>query len=171
MIESLLLIIFFIVGGLFLLLAVFFFAISAIRKSKTMFKLGIGVLIVPACLYGLTYWYYDIYIANSNKETEKEFVGKYFLISDDDSTYSPTYLKLYEDNTFELGRNNFSTFYGKGVWKAGATDNGQFEFKESKNDNSVIFWATPAKQNNNCMLELNKGLDQRQDLKFIREEY
>jgi hypothetical protein len=169
MFEGIILIIFFIVGGLTALLAVFFFVIAAVRQSKTMFKFGLLTAIVPLFLYSLTYWFYDIHIPKLNKQEEKRYVGTYVKVENnnpDNKEINYTHeikLILNADNTFQLDQNTFTNFYGKGTWKAGATDDGQFEFRD--NTNSIIFWAIPSDENK---LEIDKNFNDRQKVVFIK---
>lgn len=166
MFEGIILIIFFIVGGLTALLALFFFVVALVRKSKTMFKIGLAVCVVPLSLYGLTYWFYDIHIPRLNKQTEKNYAGTYNMThSDDDTTnYENVRLTLNSDNTFYLDKNNFTNFAGNGKWKAGATDDEQFEFKD--NGNSIKFWASPYNGNK---LVIDENFNDRKSVTFIKE--
>jgi uncharacterized protein with PQ loop repeat len=169
MFEGIILIIFLIVGGLAALLALFFFIVGLVRQSKTMFKTGLAIVVVPLSFFALTYWFYRIHIPNLNRQQEQEYVGIYVLVSSNNSydmsnayTQQPR-LVLNADNTFQLDKNDFTAFYGKGTWKAGATDDGQFEFKDSKN--SIIFWATPS---NNNKLEIDSNFSGRQKAVFVK---
>lgn len=124
------------------MLAFFFFVIAIVRRSKPMFKLGTAVAIAPLSLYALTYWFYDVHIPRLNKQQEKAYAGSYTLIMNREENTDIPYEKqarllLNADNTFELGRNDFINFHGKGTWRAGATDDGQFEFRDS--NNAVLF--------------------------------
>lgn len=169
MFEGIILITFLIVGGLAALLALFFFIVGLVRHSKTLFKIGMAVSVVPLSLFALTYWFYRIHIPNLNRQQEQEYVGTYVMLSPSNSDdLSNAYrqqprLVLNSDNTFQLDKNNFSAFYGKGTWKAGATDDGQFEFKDNKN--SIVFWATPS---NNNKLEIDKSFSDRQQVVFVK---
>lgn len=169
MFEGIVLIIFFIIGGLTTLLALFFFVIAIIRQSKPLFKFGMLITIVPLSLYGLTYWFYHIHIPDLNKQAEQAYAGIYVMITSDstgitNSTFKESpQLILNVDNTFHLDRNDFTSFYGKGTWKAGATDEGQFEFKDSIN--FVIFWAMPSNHNR---LEINRDINDRRRLVFVK---
>lgn len=168
MFEGIILIIFFIIGGLTALLALFFFVLSIVRQSKRMFKIGLTIAVVPLFLYALTYWFYDIHIPGLNKQEEKEYAGTYVMVSSNADDLSAAYrqqpkLVLNEDNTFELDKNNFTAFYGKGTWKAGATDDGQFEFRDA--GNSILFWATPSDKNK---LEIDKNFDDKQRIVFVK---
>ena len=166
MFEGIILIIFFIVGGLTALLALFFFVVALVKQSKTMFKIGLAVCIVPLSLYGLTYWFYDIHIPSLNKQTKEKYAGTYIMThSDDDTTkYIDVRLTLNSDNTFHLDKNNFTNFAGNGKWKAGATDDGQFEFKD--NGNSIKFWASPYNENK---LVIDENFNDRRSVTFIKE--
>ena len=166
MFEGIILIIFLILGGLTALLALFFFVVALARKSKTMFKIGLCVCIVPLSLYGLTYWFYDIHIPSLNKQTEERYVGTYIMThSDDDTTkFEDVRLTLNKDNTFHLDKNSFTDFAGNGKWKAGATDDGQFEFKDG--GNSIKFWASPY---NETKLVINESFSESKKVTFIKE--
>ena len=166
MFEGIILIIFFIIGGLTALLALFFFVIALVRQSKTMFKIGLAVCIVPLFLYGLTYWFYDIHIPTLNKQTEEKYAGTYIMThSDDDTTtYLDVRLTLNSDNTSQIDKNNFTDFTGDGKWKSGATDDGQFEFKD--NSNSIKFWASPYNENK---LVIDENFNDRRSVTFIKE--
>ncbi|RPD43443.1 hypothetical protein [Paracnuella aquatica] len=148
MFEGIILIIFFIIGGLTALLALFFFVFALFRKSKRMLKIGLGIAVVPLSLYALTYWFYDIHIPKLNKRVEKVYAGTYIMVwpGTSENTGSadkqPTQLILNTDNTFQLDKNKFTSFYGHGTWRAGATEDGHFEFKDK--NNSIIFWAEPS---------------------------
>ena len=109
MFEGIILIIFFIVGGLTALLALFFFVFALVRQSKTMFKIGLAVCIVPLFLYGLAYWFYDIHIPSLDKQTEEKYVGTYIMThgNDDTTKYIDIRLTLNSDNTFHLDKNSF----------------------------------------------------------------
>lgn len=167
--EGLILIVFFIIGGLTALLAIFFFVLAIVRQSKRLFKIGLMIAAVPLFLYALTYWFYDIYIPGLNKQEEKEYAGTYVMVSPNNTDdLSAVYgqqpkLILNADNTFQLDKNGFTAFYGKGTWKAGATDDGQFEFKDL--DNSIVFWATPSNKNK---LEIDKNFDGKQRIVFVK---
>lgn len=169
MFEGIILIIFLIIGGLAALLALFFFIVGLVRHSKTMLKIGLAVAVVPLSLFALTYWFYRIHLPNLNKQQEQEYIGIYVMVSPNNSDdLSSAYrqqprLILHTDNTFQLDKNDFTAFYGKGTWKAGATDDGQFEFKN--NNNSIVFWATPT---NNNKLEIDKNLSDRQKVVFVK---
>jgi hypothetical protein len=169
MFEGIILITFFIIGGLTSLLAVFFFVLAIVRGSRAMFKIGLGIAIVPLSLYALTYWFYDIHIPKLNKQVKIEYVGTYVLIStngsDDMGTAYKTQTKLVlkTDNTFWIDKNDFMSFYGEGTWKAGATDNGQFEFKDKRN--SIVFWAEPLDSNR---LKIDKNFNDRQQVVFVK---
>ena len=150
MIESLLLIIFFIVGGLAVLLAIFFFVIVVIRKSKSMLYLGLGLSIIPLFLYGLTFWFYDIHLPKQYKQEEINYLGTYEL-----QNFQPNKnfrLTLYSNNIFEIDNIKDLNFSGKGIWKAGQTDDGQLTFYD--NDKSIVFWAWPF-HNNRIEIEQN----------------
>ncbi len=136
MFEGIILIIFFIVGGLAALLAIFFFVIALVRQSKAMLLFGLFTSAIPLSLYGLTYWYYDVHIPGLNRELELEYVGTYHS----QSPVNSIIFVLKSDSTFEMKENKYFHFSGKGSWQAGATDDGQFEFK---NGNSLLFWASP----------------------------
>jgi hypothetical protein len=168
MFEGIILIIFFIIGGLTALLALFFFVIAIIRQSIRIFKIGLTIAVVPLFLYGLTYWFYDIHIAKLNKQEEKEYIGTYVMVSPTANDLSAAYgqqpkLVLNADNTFQLDKNDFTAFNGKGTWKAGVTDDGQFEFKDA--GNSIVFWATPSNKNK---LEIDKNFDSEQRIFFVK---
>jgi hypothetical protein len=169
MFEGIILIIFLIVGGLAALLALFFFIIGFFRHSKTMLKIGLAVAVVPLSLFVLTPWFYRIRVPNLNRQQEQEYVGTYVMVSPSNAdNVSNAYrqqprLVLNTDNTFELDKNGFTAFYGKGTWKAGATDDGQFEFKDSKN--SIVFWAMPMNINK---LEIDKNFSDRQPVVFVK---
>ncbi|ULQ57138.1 hypothetical protein KJS94_02865 [Flavihumibacter rivuli] len=146
MFEGIILIIFFIIGGLTALLALFFFVLAIFRKSKRLFKIGLGVAVVPFSLYALTCWFYDIHIPRLNKKVEKEYAGTYVMVWPSSSENSGSdnrqpHLVLKTDNTFQLDKNNYIRFYGQGTWRAGATEDGHFEFKDK--NNSIVFWAEP----------------------------
>lgn len=148
MLEGIILIIFFIIGGLTALLALFFFVLAIARKSKRMFKIGLGIAVVPLSFYALTLWFYDIHIPKQNKQVEKVYAGTYVMVWPSTSENfasadaQPPQLTLNTDNTFHLDKNKFIRFYGHGTWRAGATEDGHFEFKDKSN--SVIFWAEPS---------------------------
>ena len=150
MFEGIILIIFFIIGGLTALLALYFFVIALVRQSKTMFHFGLVSSIVPLFLYVLTFWYYDIHIPSFNKREEIKYVGIYASdtgkeITDNGLPDKKSFkLTLNSDNTFELEENQYLNFSGKGTWKAGGTDDGQFTFEK---DGAIIFWATPYNTN------------------------
>ena len=169
MFEGIILIIFLIVGGLTTLLALFFFIVALVRHSKTMLKIGLAVAAVPLSLFVLTYWFYRIHIPNLNRQQEQEYVGAYIMVppnSFDDLTNiykQQPRLVLNEDNTFQFDKNDFTGFYGNGTWKAGATDDGQFEFMD--NNNSIVFRATPT---NNNKLEIDKNFGDRQKVVFVK---
>ena len=169
MFEGIILIIFLIVGGLAALLALFFLIVGILRHSKTMLKIGLAVAVVPLSLFALTYWFYRIHVPNLNKQQEQECVGTYVMVSPSSSNeVSNAYgqqprLVLNRDNTFQLDKNDFTAFYGTGTWKAGATDDGQLEFKDSKN--SIVFWATPTGNNK---LEIDKNFNDRQQVVFVK---
>jgi hypothetical protein len=169
MFEGIILIIFLIVGGLAALLALFFFIVGLVRHSKTMLKIGLAVAVVPISLFALTHWFYDIHVPDLNRQQEQEYVGTYVTVSPNNSDdVSNAYrqqprLILNADNTFQLDKNDFTAFYGKGTWKGGATDDGQFEFKDS--NNSIVFWATPTGNNK---LEIDKNFSDRQKVVFVK---
>ena len=169
MFEGICLIIFFIIGGLAALLAVFFLVMALVRQSKRMFKVGLILAIIPLSLYALTYWFYNIHIPNSNKQQEKAYAGTYVMITSIGTAdkailnMKQPRLILNMNNTFQLDKNEVTLFYGKGTWKAGATDDGQFEFKD--NNNSIVFWATPS---NNNKLEMDKNFSDRQHVVFVK---
>jgi len=166
MVEGIVLIIFFIVGGLAALLALFFFVVAVVRQSKTMFKIGLAVCIVPLSLYGLTYWFYDIHIPSLDKQTEEKYAGTYIMTHGDNDTtkYMGVRLILNSDNTYHLDKNNFTDFAGNGKWKAGATDDGKFEFRD--NGNSIKFWASPYNENK---LVINENFNDTKRVIFIKE--
>lgn len=169
MFEGIILIIFLIVGGLTTLLALFFFIVALVRHSKTMLKIGLAVAAVPLSFFVLTYWFYSIHIPNLNRQQEQEYVGTYIMLppnSLDDLTNiykQQPRLVLNADNTFQLDKNDFTGFYGNGTWKAGATDDGQFEFKDKTN--SIVFWATPSDNNR---LEIDKNFSDRKTVVFVK---
>ena len=150
MIESLLLIIFFIVGGLASLLAIFFFVIALIRNSKIMLYNGLGISVIPLVLWLLTYWFYDVHLPKQNKKEETNYLGTYVL--ETSNSINTTRLKLYSDNLFEIDNIDGMRFSGKGIWKAGKTDDGQLTFYD--NNNSIVFWAWPY-DNNRIEIEEN----------------
>ena len=160
MTESFLLIIFFIIGGLAALLAIFFFVIALIRKSKTMLYLGLGVSIIPIVLYGLTFWFYDVHLPRQYKQEETNYLGTYEL--QNNQSNKTLELRLYSKNIFEIDKIKGIRFSGKGIWKAGQTDDGQFTFYD--NNNSIVFWAWPF-DNNRIEIEENGTT-----LKFIKIE-
>jgi hypothetical protein len=166
MFEVIVLIIFFIVGGLTALLALFFFVVAFVKQSKTMFKIGLAFCIIPLSLYGLTYWFYDNHIPSLNKQTEERYAGTYIMTNNDNDTteYINVKLTLNNNNTFHLDKNNFTNFVGSGKWKTGATDEGQFEFKD--NSNVIIFWASPYNENK---LVVDENFNDRRSVTFIRE--
>jgi len=169
MLEGIILIIFLIVGGLTALLAFFFFTFALVRHSKTMLKIGLAVAVVPLSLFALTYWFYRIHVPNLSRQQEQEYIGTYIMVppnsfNDLDNIYrKQPRLVLNEDNTFQLDKNDFTGFYGYGTWKAGATDDGQFEFKDKRN--SIVFWATPSDNNR---LEIDKNFSDRQTIVFVK---
>lgn len=150
MFEGLILIIFFIIGGLTALLAIFFFVIALVRRSKTMLYFGLGISIVPLFLYGLSFWFYDIHIPALNQKEEMQYVGTYLSDTGKEITENGLpdkeafKLQLYSNNTFQLERNEYLNFSGKGTWEADKTDDGKFTFK---NNGSIVFWATPYDMN------------------------
>jgi|GEM_PF-4058577 len=169
MFEGIILIIFFIIGGLTALLTLFFFVIAIVRQSKRMFKIGLAIAIVPLSLYALTYWFYDIHIPKQNKQVEKIYAGTYVMISPSTSGNAnaaykqPPQLILNTDNTFLLDKNKYITFHGQGTWRAGATEDGHFEFRD--NQNSIVFWAEPSGGN-----KLGIGIEglNTQTLEFVK---
>ena len=150
MIESFLLLIFFIIGGIASLFAVFFFVIALIRRSKTMFYLGLGISVVPLFLYGLTFWYYNIHMSGQYQQEQTNYLGTYVLQSPHSN--EELTLILYSNNAFEIDRIKGFTFSGKGFWKAGQTEEGQLTFYNSQN--SIVFWAWPY-DNNRIEIEEN----------------
>ena len=169
MLEGILLILFTIIGGLTTLLALVCIILAIVRKSNRLLKIGTLVALIPLTLFALSYWYYNIHIPKLNKQQEKAYTGTYIMttttnIPDNDMINTPPpRLILNADNTFQLEKNSFISFYGKGTWKAGATDDGQFEFKD--HNNSTVFWATPS---NNNKLEIDKNFNDRQKVTFIK---
>lgn len=169
MFEGILLIAFFIIGGLTALLALLFFVIAAFRKSKTMFKIGLGITTVPLLLYILTYWYYHIHIPELNKRVENAYAGTYVMLASSSVGNSgikyqqQPQLILNTDNTFKLDQNDFTSFSGKGTWRAGATEDGHFEFRDNKN--TIVFWAEPL--NNNRLQIETEGLNT-QTITFVK---
>ena len=151
------------------MLALFFFIVGLVRHSKTMMKVGLAVAVVPLSLFALTHWFYRIHIPGLNRKQEQEYVGTYVMVSPNNSDdlinayRQQPRLVLRTDNTFQLDKNDFIEFNGKGTWKAGATDDGQFEFKDS--NNSIVFWATPT---NNNKLEIDKNFSDRQKVVFVK---
>ena len=169
MFEGIILIIFFIVGGLTTLLALFFFVLAIVRQSKTMFKIGLGITVVPLSLFALIYCFYYIHIPNLNRKNDKAYAGTYVMILTNDSGDAngvyrqQPQLVLKEDNSFHLDKNHFTSFYGEGTWKSGATDDGQFEFRDKTK--SIVFWATPY---NNNKLEIDKNFGDRKRVVFVK---
>ena len=168
MLESILLIIFFIIGGLAALLALFFFIVAIVRHSKSMFKIGLAITIVPLFLFGVIFWYYDIHIPILNWQIEKSYAGKYVMIPEGDP-YHPSYiygsnprLILNRDGSFHLDSNHFSRFSGRGTWRSGATDDGQFEFRDNRN--AIVFRANPSNNNKLEIVNHNGG----QKLVFVK---
>ena len=113
-----------------------------------MFKTGLSIAIVPLSLYVLTYWFYEIHIPKMNKQIEKVYAGTYVMVWPSISEYTNSaytqipQLVLNTDNTFLLDKNKYITFHGQGTWRAGATEDGHFEFRDNKD--SIIFWAEPS---------------------------
>src|SRR5690606_39029319 len=126
----------------------------------------LAVSIVPLSLYGLTYWFYHIHIPRMNEQTEEKYAGTYIMTSSIVDTTNRNYVRLTlnSDNTFHLDENNFTVFKGDGKWKAGATDDGQFEFKD--NGNSIKFWASPYNENK---LVIDENFIDGRSVTFIKE--
>jgi len=169
MFEGIILIVFLIIGGLAALLALFFFVLAAFRKSLTMCKTGLALTTIPLLLYAVTYWFYYIYVPKINKQEEKAYAGTYIMVApysndtaDSIYKYQPQ-LILNTDNSFQLDPNDFTSFNGKGTWRAGATEDGHFEFRDNKN--SIIFWAEPS--NNNKLQIEREGLNT-QTITFVK---
>jgi hypothetical protein len=167
MIEGILFVIFSIVGGLSALAALFFFIVSLVRQSKTMFKLGLAICIVPVSIYGLIFWYYDIHIPRLNRQMEQRYAGTYTMnVSNSDTNVNTEVsLVLNRDNTFRLDKNNLINFIGDGKWKAGATDDGQFEFRDNKN--SIRFWASPHNDNE---LVIDRNIKYSRTIIFVKHQ-
>jgi hypothetical protein len=169
MFEGIVLIIVLIIGGLAALLALFFFILSGIRRSKTMLTTGLIIVIVPLLLSALAYWYYDVHIPGLIKQEERLYTGTYIMTARGTSDSSGVgygkqiKITLNGDNSFQLDINDFTSFNGKGTWKAGATDDGQFEFRDARD--SIVFLAMPS---NNNMLEINKNFKDRPGIIFIK---
>jgi hypothetical protein len=169
MFEGIIFIIFLIIGGITALLVLFFFVIAAVRRSKRMLKIGLAIAIIPLSLYALIYWFYDIHIPKLNKQAEKVYAGTYVMISPNTSGNTnagytqPTRLILNTNNTFLIDKNKFISFHGQGTWRAGATEDGHFEFRDNKN--SIIFWAEPSGGN-----KLGIGIEglNTQTLEFVK---
>ena len=164
--EGIILIISFIIGGLTALLAAFFLVASAVRQSKTMFKIGLSICLIPLSLYGLSYWYYDVHIPRLTKRMEEKYSGTYLMVQADNKTLISSNVKLIlsPDNTFQLDENDIMPCIGRGKWKAAATDDGQFEFKD--NFNSTQFFASPYNDNR---LVINEHFIDRQKVTFMKQ--
>jgi len=169
MFEGILLIIFAIIGGMTTLPVVFFIIVGILRHSKTMIRIGCLVALIPLTLFCLVYWFYDIHIPNHYKKQKLDYIGTYTLISSDDTkseneAESLPKLTLYPNDTFEISKSSYLFYFGKGTWKVGATDEGQFEFKDSLN--TTIFRAMPS---NNNKLEIDKFLNKDKEIVFIKK--
>jgi hypothetical protein len=166
MLEGVALIILYVLIGITSMLALILIVISVFRQSKNLFVSGLITAMIPLSLYALSYWYYKVRIPELIRQEENSYAGTY-RITDSDSTDTKdpfvqiTKITLYADNTFQLDKNDFTPFHGKGTWRAGATDDGQFEFRDSKK--SVVFMAMPS---NNSKLEINKHYKDRKTIVF-----
>lgn len=149
-----------------MLLSLFFFGAAIIRPSKTMLKIGLAVSVIPLSLYGINYWYYHIHVPRLNKKTEQSYLGSYrMLLNENDTTGNiRVQLTLNDDNTFFLDSNDVINFAGKGKWRAGATDAGDFEFTDD--DDSLKFLVSPYSENK---LMINENFIDRKSLFFIKE--
>ncbi|HEY0676854.1 MAG TPA: hypothetical protein VGD17_01165 [Chitinophagaceae bacterium] len=169
MMEGIALIIFSIVGGLSAMLALFFIIMAVVRHSRRMLKLGFIVAIIPVSMFALAYWFYKDRIPGLLKREEISYAGTYIMIASDTTDAmarqfrQQTKITLNADNTFQLDKNNFTSFYGSGTWKAGATDDGQFEFRDTMSN--IIFRATPSNHNK---LEINKNFTETKRIVFLK---
>jgi len=101
-----------------------------------------------------------------NKQIEEKYLGTFIMTyrGDDTTKYLDVKMTLKGDNKFHLDKNDFTDFSGNGFCKSGATEDGQFVFRDMSN--SIIFWASPYNENK---LIIDEYFNDRRRITFIKE--
>ena len=144
MLESLIFMILTFIGIIGLIISIIILLVGAIKKSRKVKKIGIGIGIIPILCFGLIALWYVFAIPSFNKSQLKDFSGTYLpyksaekLLKENGLFEKPNRLILKSNGTYLFDSIPGIGLQKKGKWETGGID-GLFIFYD-KNNNQIEY--------------------------------